>query len=168
MKQKATRVGLALLVLLVWGAVIARAFLRPNVELTTIPATSTGKLSTTKIAPPVAGKFALERDPFLGDLPDPIRANRTTHAARTSRSPSSPKTPVVPQSPPASKPLITYMGFLKNSGPTGTVCVILGINGTEQVFAVGKESMGIRVQEATSEAVMILCQGTMETVPIAK
>lgn len=164
MKQKATRIGLALLVLLVWGAVIARAFQKPASD-------SAAEAPAIEHAPPPVEvapeplRFAIERDPFLDRQIEhpPVRTKPTT-----AHPPVKKPRPMFVAPPPAVAPkaTIAYVGFIRRSGAEGMSCVILRINGREQVVAMGGSVQGIEVQNATAQVVSIRRNGEIEQIPI--
>ena len=73
---------------------------------------------------------------------------------------------VVATPPPAvaTKATIAYVGYIRNSSADGKACVILRINGREQVVMVGGEHGGLLVLDASANKLTISHGGEVEVI----
>lgn len=159
MKQKVTRIGLILLVFAVWGAVIARAFVRPTAIETPIVSGPASPAPLTAEEPePIA--FTLSRDPFLGHVDRPQR--KVVEQAPRTNTPPRQTRPAPPPAATKNTVVIDYIGYIRNASANGTTCVILSIGGKEHVVGVGKTIQGVVVKEATAQELILVRDGVEE------
>lgn len=167
MKAKFIRIGLGVLVLAIWGAVIGRAIrTKPPESLVDIEQPKPVPTEPVSEVGPIV--FVLSRDPFLGS-PTVTPRTRTNAELPTKGRPTRPiKVAPQPASTPAVKHTVEYLGFIKNASSTGTAYVMLGIDGRSQLIMVGKEVMGVSVTEAGPHTATIAQNGTEEVLRIVR
>jgi len=159
MKQRGTRGLLFLLVLAIWGAVVARAFRKPP-ETATLGAQPSTPATTTIDSIPRITVFELDRDPFLGD-------GRSVHKPVVHHGQATPIHATVKRTetvvpPPRHRSTVQYLGYVKRKDLSGPAYVIVRVDGREQVIGVGREVAGIRVKEATPTVLVIEREGAEE------
>jgi hypothetical protein len=157
MKQKATRIGLAVLVLLVWGAVIARAFQRPKASEVEMPVAVTLTEAMDRDTIVAMEPLHLAYDPFLDGSAGVRRTttapdNNTTSSDRTSkRSPA----PTVVEAPRA-WPKVIYHGIVSNADEDARRVGFLSIDGAHHMLKPGAEVAGLVVVEVRRDSAIVL------------
>ena len=158
MNPKLLRIGLVLVALGVWGAVVVKAFFRarPVVAETPVPATP---LAATAPPLPVSAPLDLHwpRDPFLdGGVSPSVEHTRTTvtHAAISITAPKAPPVPAAVVAP-VHWPAIVYKGALNVSGPRGKRVALLAIDGRDVALRAGEEQHGIALVSVEHDSVVL-------------
>lgn len=153
MKKKAVHIALILLVTLVWGAVIVRAFQRPvDQEVSVVSPVSIEKKE--EVASRKEFKhITLSRDPFLDGA-----TTATTVSPRKEPLPSSKRSKVnSPHVPAVTKPWpsVTYHGIVRNTQETERRVGFLNINGKHRMLSAGEVSEGLLVMEVRNDSVVV-------------
>ncbi|MBS1580901.1 MAG: hypothetical protein JST66_01750 [Bacteroidetes bacterium] len=158
MSKRWLRIGLGVLVLGVWGAVIARALHRPGsdaeglVDRPTAPSPPAATSGDTADAIP-----AFPRDPFLDD-----RAVAVQHPTATTPPASSRKAPPVPPPPPPPTrawPKVTYKGTMRAKGDPSTTVAFLSVEGRDLLIKQGNESNGLGVVRMSADSIVLRWSG---------
>lgn len=161
MKPAVTRIGLVVLVLVVWGAVIARALVKPPIpdlpEAVTLP---DPKHPPTERSGPI--QFRLARDPFIGRTTDRMTTSVGNRPRSETRGTTKPPPPA-PVNQPDQR--IEYIGYIRSDKGTGNTCVLLAVNGKEVIATVGVNTNGLEVTEATPRSVTIQRNGKELIIP---
>ena len=162
MKQKATRLLLFLLVGVVWGAVIVRAFKRPDPVMDLPSLAEPIAVETSHAAPHAGPLLVLDRDPFLDGTAAAQRTAVRPISTTTTRDPK-PKAAVADPVRAKPWPSIKYTGMMRAKAGTAST-VFLTINGRSQILREGAVSDGLRVISASADSVTVERDGVRKTV----
>ncbi|MCB0770936.1 MAG: hypothetical protein KDC00_11085 [Flavobacteriales bacterium] len=158
MNQKVVRVALAVLVLLIWGAVIARALRgkkSPPSHVTTAKAPKVPDTLSTHVD---AIRFDLVRDPFLGDPAPRPRAKAVTRTQPL-------KSPSATTSPPKAAPTaahavpVEYLGYMRSGSDATSAFAMVKIGVRQHLIRVGTTEHDIHVRSANANSVVIIQDG---------
>lgn len=161
MKNKVLRVVLIALVLAVWGAVIKRAFVRPEVLPDAAPALSIAAVQPTQSDTTVP-RYVLARDPFLDGgatvtLPG-VNSTRSTAPRPQQASVVAVRTPSTPW------PSITINGILRATDGAQYIATAT-INGKGHVLRPGQRAGEVLVQAITRDSVRLELDGNQRSLP---
>lgn len=164
MNPKLLRIGLVLVALGVWGAVLVKAFFRRPVEAPMEQAAIPARQATAA-APATEAPLALNwpRDPFL-DGSGARPTARTAPVAATARNVATvapaAHAPSPAPAPAAHWPQLAYKGALNVSGPPGKRVALLAIDGRDVALRAGGEHNGLRVVSVLSDSVVLSLNNT--------
>lgn len=158
MNKRWLRIGLGVLVLGIWGAVIARALHRPGsneeglVDRPTAPSLPAATSGDTMDAIP-----AFPRDPFLDDRAVAVQRPVTTGPPTTSRKTA----PTPPPPPPSTRPWpkVTYKGTMRAKGDPSTTVAFLSVEGRDLLIKQGNESNGLGVVRMDADSIVLRWSG---------
>jgi len=160
MNPKLLRIGLVLVALGVWGAVLVKAFFRRPVEVveTELAGPATMKAAVERPAPTPLD-LHWERDPFL-DGSASITAQRTSTSITAAQPPTNNtikpnKSVAAVPAPSVNWPSIVYKGALNASGTPAKRVALLAIEGRDVVLRSGEQQNGIALVALEADSVVI-------------
>jgi hypothetical protein len=161
MKSKVLRIVLVGLVLTVWGAVIERAFVRPEVP-SEAPSTASPTVPRSPARVDAEVHYTLARDPFLEGVQVAVARStnsRSSSGPKAARAiPSEVRAPVVPW------PSITINGILRATDGPHYIATAT-INGKGHVLRVGQQAGPVLVQAIMRDSVRLELGDAQRTFP---
>lgn len=157
MKRKGLTIGLALVVISVWGAVLAKAIKPSSAEEVdpNVVATVTRQV-TVADSLPASSTLGNYRDPFLGAEAPSVRREPVDGKRPVAVKKIAPSTPV----PSFTWPQVAFKGMLKNTNKNQGVALV-SINGQDKLLVEGKEEQGVMLIAVARDSITLKARGEM-------
>ena len=155
MKKKSTLYIVSTIVVLLWGYIIYKFFNPPRAENRAISASPVFDNLSSNVVIDTFSISAEYRDPFFGkSIPKPVFKSNNNGTSTASI-----KTPIIvsPKVIAVNKPVVSYLGLIKNSKQNKQVALIQ-INGTMNNLSVGDKQDGIEVLKILKDSIEVRFQ----------
>jgi hypothetical protein len=161
MKSKVLRILLVAMVLAVWGAVLKRAFVRPDAMEEVAPVALRAAVQPVRNDTAVP-RYTLARDPFRDR--GPVVTHHTSQAPRTTASSANKPATLEVRAPSTPWPTITINGIFRPTDGAQYVATAT-INGKGHVLRAGQRAGDVLVQAITRDSVRLELNGVQRSLP---